>query len=65
MQSLGSNLTLKDKIVRVDLEKPLHFIELVINKDATIAARLEPEDKLGNTIQLEALWAKNPSMLRD
>lgn len=61
--SLGQNLILKDKIVRVELEKPLQWIEEAKNEVPTIFQMLEPEKEFDNTLQLEPLWAQNPSLL--
>ncbi|KKS11247.1 MAG: hypothetical protein UU67_C0079G0009 [Candidatus Daviesbacteria bacterium GW2011_GWB1_41_5] len=61
---LGQNLTLKDKTVLVELERPLHFIEKAVQEESTISARLEPNKKPAVTGKLEDYWVKNPSMLR-
>ena len=60
---LGSNLTIIDKTVRVNLEKPLQFIELAVNEEPTISEMFEPEKSVDNTLQLESLWTQNPSLL--
>lgn len=62
---LGQNLTLLDKIVRVNLDKPLEWIENTKQVEPTISPRLEPAEKPYTTAQLHALWAKNPSVLLD
>lgn len=61
--SLGQNLILKDKIVRVELEKPLQWIEEAKNEVPSVSLMLEPEKEFDNTLQLEPLWAQNPSLL--
>lgn len=60
---LGSNLELFNKTVRVKLERPLQFVELAIKEEPTISEMFEPENKIDNTLQLEALWLQNPSLL--
>ncbi len=60
---LGSNLRIKDKNVLVDLEKPLHFIEMTIDEAPSISAMFEPEEMGFKSTQLEALWSKNLSVL--
>lgn len=49
--------------MRVNLEKPLQFIELAINEEPTIAEMFEPKEKIDNKLQLESLWLQNPSWL--
>jgi len=61
--NLGQNLILKDQIVRINLDKPLNFIEMAIQEEPTILEKFEPEEKIDNTLQLEHLWAQNTSML--
>lgn len=65
LASLGSNLTLKDKIISITLDKPLSFIEEAKKEEPEIFAMLEPNTETDNTLQLEDLWTKNPTMLRD
>lgn len=62
-QSLGQNLILKDKIVRVDLGKPLQFIEQAKNESDEELYMLEPEEKIDIPTNLEVIWTKNPIML--
>lgn len=63
LAGLGSNLELYNKTVRVNLEKPLQFIELAVNEEPTISEMFEPSEKIDNTIQLESLWLQNPTLL--
>ncbi len=62
--SLGQNLILKDKIVRVELEKPLKWIEEIRTEIPTISQMLEPKEKIDVSIQVETLWYQNPYLLR-
>lgn len=63
LTGLGSNLELYERSVRVNLEKPLQFIELAINEEPTISEMFEPKEKIETTLQLESLWLQNPSLL--
>ncbi|MBI4098207.1 MAG: recombinase family protein [Candidatus Levybacteria bacterium] len=63
--ALGSNLTLKDKIVRVDLEKPLQFIEETKKETPEIDPAFEPEEQLDFMLQSEAYNYKKEAWLRD
>ncbi len=63
LAGLGSNLILINKTVRVDLVKNLQFIELAINEEPSISEMFEPEEKIDNTLQLESLWTKSPTLL--
>ncbi len=62
-RDLGSNLILKDKIVRINLEKPLEWIDKIKGKEETISPKFEPEKNGYSTDQLEAYWSKNPTLL--
>ncbi len=62
-QSLGSNLTLKDKIVRIELAKPLEWIEETKDEVVEIRPEFEPEEKFENMLQLEAYYSQNPTLL--
>jgi site-specific DNA recombinase len=64
-QSLGSNLILKDKIVHIDLEKPLNFIEEIQTETNEDLYMLEPNEKTDISMDLEDYWTNNPHMLRD
>lgn len=63
LAGLGSNLVLINKTVRVDIKKPLQFIELALNEEPTISAMFEPEEKVDNTLQIEHVWANNSTLL--
>ncbi len=65
LAGLGSNLILINKTVRVDLVKNLQFIELAIKGEPSISEMFEPKEKTDNTIQLESLWTKSPTLLLD
>ncbi|HVZ58735.1 MAG TPA: recombinase family protein [Patescibacteria group bacterium] len=63
LAGLGSNLELYDRSVRINLEKPLQFIELAMNEEPTIAEMFEPKESIDNTVQMEYLWSQNLSLL--
>ena len=63
LAGIGSNLELINKTVRVNLGKPLQFIELAINEEPTISEMFEPKERIYNTIQMESLWSQNLSLL--
>lgn len=60
---IGSNLTLKDGIVGVDLEKPLQFIEIARNEVMEISPMFEPTEKPDNSGQMDSFYSKNLSLL--
>ena len=61
--NLSQNLILKDQIVRINLDKPLNFIEMAIYEEPSISGKFEPKEKLDDALQLEHMWAQNTSML--
>ncbi len=63
LAGLGSNLVLINKTVRVDIEKPLQFIEMAMSEEPSVSAMFEPEEKIDDTLQLEHLWANNSTLL--
>jgi hypothetical protein len=65
LSGLGSNLVLINKTVRVDIEKPLQFIEKALSEEPSVSAMFEPEEKIDNTLQLEHVWAKKSTLLPD
>lgn len=65
LSTIGSNLILQDKILRLSVPKPFIAIRKAKETNDEIVARLEPHDKVDLTSQLEALYSQNPSLLRD
>ncbi|MCL4366710.1 recombinase family protein [Patescibacteria group bacterium] len=63
LMGIGSNLTLKDKTVLVDLEKPLQFIEEAKNEVPEISPMFEPTKKGLTETQLGVLYSQNPTLL--
>jgi len=49
--------------VRINLEKPLQFIELAMEEEPTISEMFEPKESIDNMVQIESLWAQNPTLL--
>lgn len=60
---IGSNLTLKDGIVGVDLQKPLQFIETAKNEVMEISQMFEPAKEADKSGQMDSFYSKNPSLL--
>jgi site-specific DNA recombinase len=63
LQFLGSNLTIKDKIVRINLQKPFELIQQLITKEPTITPMFEPMKKTDESEDIEAIWSQNPTLL--
>ncbi len=63
LAGLGSNVELYDRSVRINLEKPLQFIEVAMEEEQTIAEMFEPKEKPNIPTNLEAYWATNLSLL--
>ncbi len=63
--SLGSNLNLMDKKVRIDLLKPFSFIENVKNDEVLEKSIVEPRESLVLSMDFASLWNQNPSLLPD
>lgn len=61
---LGSNLTLKDKILNVQLDKPLIHIKQASEEVKAIYGRLEPLENGFAKRDLKSLYSQNPKMLR-
>lgn len=62
---LGSNLKILNKIVRVDLEKPLEWITEAVSKTPEMTIKFEHEKITKDTAQMEYLYSQNPAMLRE
>jgi len=62
---IGSNLTLKDGIVSVNLEKPLKFIKEAKLQVKQISPMFEPEKEGYKSSQMESFYSKNSILLRD
>jgi len=61
--SLGSNITLKDKIVRMELEKPLEHIQSAVTYAEIISTSFEPKKKSYTSAQLSSIFWQNPTLL--
>ncbi len=62
--SLGSNLTLKDKTLHVDLQKPLYFLIEAKEKVEEISPMFEPTKKGFDEAQMDNYFSENPTLLR-
>jgi len=64
LQALGSNLTLENKKLIIQLQKPLTAIGQIVAEVPEAKSRFEPK-KLGlNEAELDELYRKNPIVLR-
>lgn len=63
LAGLGSNLELYNQSVRINLEKPLRFIELAVQEEPSISEMFELENNTDNSVQLDYLWTQNPTLL--
>lgn len=63
LRCFSSNLTLKNKKVRCNPQKPLNYIEEAKEKFDEITRKLEPRKKQDISINYEQLFAQNPSLL--
>jgi len=64
LQSLGSNLILKDKKLEVQLKKPLIAIGQMVKEVPEVKEGFEPKKNSQNEPKLHQLYAKNPLVLR-
>ncbi|MCX5778733.1 MAG: recombinase family protein [Elusimicrobia bacterium] len=64
LEAVGSNLTLKNKVLTVEIEKPLVLIEKISQEVKSIIPKFEPEKDLQNSAYSEQLYADNLKMLR-
>lgn len=62
LATIGSNMILEGKKLRVDAQKPYCFLEEIIKVEPTASAEFEPEKRTENLAQLETLWAENPAV---
>ncbi|MCD6318713.1 recombinase family protein [Candidatus Aerophobetes bacterium] len=60
LSALGSNLFLKDKKLRITVEKPFLLIEKAAKEVKVIHERLEPLKKPVNTEEIEKIYSQNP-----
>lgn len=63
LATIGSNLILEDKILRLDVPEPLLSVKKAKEKVDEISVRFEPEEKLDLATQMETLYSQNPSLL--
>ncbi|TKJ35666.1 MAG: hypothetical protein CEE38_13715 [Planctomycetes bacterium B3_Pla] len=60
LQTIGSNLTLKDKILHIQVKKPLVLIGHVAKRVRGLRAGFEPGKSGSNEREMEEIYAKNP-----
>ena len=62
LNTIGSNLILKDKKHYLDVQKPYLFFGEIIKVEPTVSAEFEPEERPTMTAQLESSWAENSAV---
>lgn len=62
LADIGSNLILKDRILSLDIEKPLLAIKQAAETAKEINKRLEPLESLYNSTSFEEIYARFPVM---
>jgi site-specific DNA recombinase len=63
LYSLGSNLTLNNKTLSINLQKPLYFLEQTLSEVEEISGMFEPAKKGVTEAQMEDFYSKNPTLL--
>jgi len=63
LTGLGSNLTLTDKSLQVNLAEPFQLLQNARKEVQEISPMFEPEKKYDNSDQLWAYFAQNPTLL--
>lgn len=61
--TIGSNLTLLDKVLGLDLENEYAFLEYVNEVEPTVSEEFEHEKSVDLSMDLESLWAQNRLVL--
>ena len=61
--TIGSNLTLLDKVLGVDLENEYAFLEYVKEIEPTVSEEFEHEKSVDLSMDFESLWAQNRLVL--
>lgn len=61
--TIGSNLTLLDKVLGLDLENEYAFLEYVKEIEPSVSEEFEHEESVDISMDLESLWAQNRLML--
>ena len=63
LSTLGSDLVLKDKILKIDIEKSLFPLKKIKNEVLAIKERLEPLNDLEKQAQFDLLCEQSPRVL--
>lgn len=63
--TIGSNLTLLDKVLGLDLENEYAFFEYVNEIEPTVSEEFERGKRVDTSIDLEFIWAQNRLVLPD
>jgi hypothetical protein len=64
LRGLGSNLTLKDKMLSVSLPESLERLETAAPTARDISERFEPQNSAENAQDLGEIYSQNPTLLR-
>lgn len=62
LATIGSNMILEGKKLRLDVQKPYFYFGEIIKVEPTASAEFEPEKRVEMQPQLESLWASNPAV---
>jgi len=65
LQTLGSNLTIKDKKLHIQLKKVAEVIKKIVERVPEVKSQFEPEKQSENERNLEEFYAKSPVVLRE
>ena len=65
MVTIGSNLQLLNGLLYPDLKNEYGFLELATKEEPTTSYEFETNEQPIKSNQLEYLWSKNPTLLRD
>lgn len=60
LAALGSNLVLDNKVLHIELLKPVEVIQEGARLANEVTKKFEPDNQLDNTAQREALYDQNP-----
>ncbi len=63
--AIGSNIKLFNDLLYPDLKNDYGFLEMAKKEEQTIAYGFETNERVDKSIQLEELWNKNLTLLRD
>ncbi len=62
LATIGSNMILQGKKLRLDVQKPYFYFGEIIKAEPTASAGFEPKKRAEIQPQLEDLWYQNPAV---